>query len=131
MINAKELRLGNIVDYEATFHKITGLASEISSSVWLKGKETVYHVYDHIKPIPLTEDWLSKFGFAKEYENKYLLNKSVIDTYSGSFEFNHVVDSIKGRWVYSCIANIKYVHQLQNLYFALTGEELVIKNHSK
>ena len=23
--------------------------------------------------------------------------------------------------------NVKYVHQLQNLYFALTGEELILK----
>jgi hypothetical protein len=26
--------------------------------------------------------------------------------------------------------NIRYVHQLQNLYFALTGEELTIKNET-
>ncbi len=54
------------------------------------------------KPIPLTEEWLVKF------EQKDL------DLFILEIEVNWNI-------------KIKYVHQLQNLYFALTGEELTIK----
>jgi hypothetical protein len=59
---------------------------------------------DVIKPIPLTEEWLLKFGF----ECVYTLDRS----------FQHL----------DCEYDLEYVHQLQNLYFALTGEELTIKD---
>lgn len=69
-------------------------------------------------PIPITEEWLLKFGYTfKSYGygdgewkqwsfNGYSLN---------SFTCNKTG------------VDLKYVHQLQNLYFALTGEELKIK----
>ena len=66
-------------------------------------------------PIPLTEEWLIKFGFIKVWNNYrlkplgYLIDNRLITV--GSNYLRH----------------IKYVHQLQNLYFALTGEELQLK----
>jgi hypothetical protein len=57
----------------------------------------------YYKPILLTEEWLLKFGFVKDKLTNY-------DWYKGDFEI--------------CIHDIKHVHQLQNLYHALTGEEL-------
>ena len=75
------------------------------------------------KPITLTEEWLVKFGFKKvkrqnviQYENEYSLSHEF--NQDGIFEF-HIDD---GTWI-AC----KYVHKLQNLYFALTGEELEIE----
>lgn len=78
---------------------------------------------ENIIPMPLTEGWLLKFGF-KRYINKleydYRLGDLGIcydiddDVY---FVFNNSLD---------CQRGFKYVHQLQNLYFALTGEELTI-----
>jgi len=81
----------------------------------------------YIKGIPLTEEWLEKFGF-EEYINFYngwSCNKFLC-VLSG---MNH--PSVDGCTIYGfneeSICNLKYVHQLQNLYFALTGEELTIK----
>lgn len=90
-------------------------------------------------PIPLTEEWLLKFGF---HEDNYGLFEKVKNNaeYKSGCEIEVwikqcIIDS-DIVWDY-CIgedisnvthlAYIKYVHQLQNLYFALTGQELTIK----
>jgi hypothetical protein len=72
---------------------------------------------DKLKPIPLTEEWLLKFGFDK-IDFQFIKNGIKLFPirdlyYRGNFPIK---------------SDIKYVHQLQNLFFALTGEELTIKN---
>ena len=71
------------------------------------------------QPIPITEEWLIKFGFeSNPYQDRYELG----DLY---FECN------KTRGVTELYINgfghIKHVHQLQNLYFIGYGTELIIK----
>lgn len=97
------------------------------------------------KPIPLTPEILERCGFKKEKEQKF---NGVIESYAlkvnvkGSNEniihFNipgktNIKDresyrfgnyTVNGYWGSS---NFKYLHQLQNLYQSLTGQELVIK----
>ena len=73
---------------------------------------------EDVKPIPLTEEWLLKFGF--EYSD---LNGD-----SGLWKIPPF--QIYGKYnqfIYDYKLDVNYVHQLQNLYFALTGEELTIK----
>jgi len=90
-----------------------------------------------IVPIPLTEEWLIKFGFETEQKNKslfiikcdeYVMRVSV-NTFSGNLENSYVwfVSVLTGYASRPVTIFYKYVHQLQNLYFALTGEELTIK----
>ena len=86
------------------------------------------HTYgDSVKPIPLTEEWLLKFGLE---ENDYTYIKGVHQkVFSGlmKFEFNETLKN----WEFSVgyitdITRILYVHELQNLYWCLCGEELYI-----
>ena len=85
-------------------------------------------VSQEIKPIPLTEDWLLKFGFngSKEefmFGNNNTHRLTFVNDISG---WQHRIVSLSGNTaIYD--ATIKHVHQMQNLYFALTGEELTIK----
>jgi hypothetical protein len=105
-----DLRIGNLVLSK-------GVPVQIEEIMW----ETVRYCFgefpiDYVEPIPLTEEWLLKFGFVSNpYEDRY--EKGTI----------HIeCDKTKGAtylWVEN-MPHIKYVHQLQNLYFALTGEEL-------
>jgi hypothetical protein len=99
----KELRIGNLVMKE------TGYIFE-ADFITLR----VPHNYFGI---PLTEEWLLKFGFAVTdglFGNKY---RKSIDLYTMKDKsIGFVFDDY-------CIT-IQYVHQLQNLYFALTGQEL-------
>ena len=69
------------------------------------------------KPIPLTEQWLIDFGFKKH------TTMDIYPTYSlNNVNINDGVVYIVG---FGFVNYIKYVHQLQNLYFALTGIELI------
>lgn len=78
------------------------------------------NVFDY-ELIPLTKDWLKKLGFERmEKINIWIKDKIQIGSYRSGY--------------YLCVGielklskKIKYVHQLQNLYFALTEKELILK----
>lgn len=108
-MKANELRIGNWV-FNGQNIQVTPKQIEWFSE----------GVYD-LLPIELTEEWLLKFGFSK-WKNKNNFSKGSFIVYTLSKKGFHY-----GRK--SLRVELKYVHQLQNLYFALTGEELKIKNN--
>lgn len=71
------------------------------------------------KPIPLDTDWLEKFGF----------NYNDLNGDSGHWQKPHfeILEGEEDGFSYDYKLIVKYVHQLQSLYFDLTGEELQIK----
>lgn len=80
----------------------------------------IHEGYINHKPIPLTEEWLLKFGF-EVYEFDHKAN-----------QYRHgnrllVIRDENCFYDYGADILVKYVHQLQNLYFTLTGEELEVK----
>ena len=85
--------------------------------------------YDY-RPIQLTEEWLVKFGFEIGKKN-YSLNVGM-ELFDYAVKDKFCIWGGKPGW---CIVElphigqyyIQYVHQLQNLYFALIGEELTIQ----
>ena len=87
-------------------------------------KDKLFFQGEEMQPIPLTEEWLSKFGFIKEviiedgitYNHYYNGNPIELYGYDAQIYFDKGWDT-----------ELKYVHQLQNLNFALTGNELNIK----
>lgn len=79
----------------------------------------IHEGYINHKPIPLTEEWLLKFGFKSIQDGWYEYSNSNI-----TFSWN--IYDRQLRFLGEPF-NIQYVHQLQNLYFALTGEELEVK----
>lgn len=76
-----------------------------------------------ITPILLTEEWLLKFGF--EIDKDLVFYKMVARKGHISLPFDK--DKKWKYWSNLLKIEIQYVHQLQNLYFALTGSELEIK----
>lgn len=90
--------------------------------------------------IPLTEEWLERFGFKSEtYKDGYIgidvkLSRSNMTTQFVLSKPRQAVDTCEyfhwnfsqGRWpMYN---EFRYVHELQNFFFALTGSELELKN---
>lgn len=121
MIQANELRIGNYVKFLNTEIQVTGISNRFAATL-IETKQFIDSKLFHYKPIPLTEEWLIKFGFIKDGKE---FNKWCGDyEYSFSFEYGFVFGQLVD---YSHEIKIKHVHQLQNLYFALTGEELTIK----
>jgi hypothetical protein len=102
-MKASELRIGNIVRYGANNRVL-------DAELFLQ----LLKYTTPFEPIPLTEEWLLKFGF--EFTNGY-----------GFKIFGNWLQKEDDVYFYNVNGNfvqINYVHQLQNLYFVLTGEEL-------
>ncbi len=110
-MKANELRIGNLCDSDGSILTIRAkhiLNLEINESGWCT------------KPLILTEEWLVTFGFRKHgiFFSNNTPHQIAFD--NNKFWFMGLVLPIGG-------IELKYVHQLQNLYFALTGEELELK----
>ena len=71
-----------------------------------------------LQPIPLTEEWLLKFGYELS-QGHYIISGHLI------WKCNDLLMCDKNGIV------LKHVHQLQNLYFSLTGCELEINLNNK
>ena len=123
----EELMYGNkllFLNEVVTFSHISQIRED--GVFWIKTIESKIDSKSfHFKPIPLTEEWLLIFGFKKR-KNRHLFhweNKIVISEYKDEFEnFFYPKTGYDIRFS----NEIKYVHQLQNLYFALTGAELTV-----
>lgn len=109
-MKAAELRIGNITKRIKTGEVFTVIAIDISS---------VAHGMLALEGLPLTEEWLLKFGFEKKSEGKFEHNVNPLIIYKNERMGFYYGEAIG--------ISHNYVHQLQNLYFALTGEELTIK----
>ena len=110
-MKSTELRLGNYVySCKGGIETIVGMVAF--------GIEVTF------EPIPLTKEWLLKFGFnANRYNDEFELYPLMFDCeYTDHGEWNISYDG------HPLSTEVKYVHQLQNLYFALTGEELTLKS---
>ena len=114
-MKASELRLGNYVD-------LFGKVAYITKSDF---SETDYGIaIESGKPIPLTEEWLLRFGFnwldqVDGYRKEHIEHTISMDLLPIENSKEFAVE-----WDYNWLNSIKHVHQLQNLYFALTGDEL-------
>jgi hypothetical protein len=124
-MTANELRIGNWVYHEPSVNETTNgefIVSEINvfDENSINGLES-----SDVKPIPLTEEWLVKFGFKNRGLRTTEQRPFFLFTNNGKgFTYRDGYISFVGVTVEK---PIMHVHTLQNLYFALTGEELTLK----
>lgn len=142
-MNPSELRIGNWVYWtkKNTPRQITLVSDSIIHTKPL----SLIEDFSDLKPIPLTEQWLIDFGMEMptnedpifehgkgEYNdcfNPFIkTSQSLIDA---SFEYDGKefwADS-NGFWfkIMHTYTHVEYVHQFQNLIFALTGKELTLQ----
>ena len=120
-MKAEELRIGNFIENAAhNYIKITGYdIGMLSESKLSMGS---------CSAIPLTPEILEKAGFESndiddnwtiyEDEEKWIAGMN-IKPHRNGYCFNPYGNEVLGVQCY-------YLHQLQNLYYALTGQELTI-----
>ena len=128
MIKANELRIGNYILFKQ-FGKGKGKIGQMKPGDFGRvgcddPEESEYH------PISLTPEWLALCGLvAGEIRFSYHTHISVRPYQTA------IQGVFPGEWQVTLISavphplgtRIKYLHQLQNLYYILTGEELQIK----
>jgi len=137
MIEAKELNEGNFVIYNGVMMKVSEkrspkpLADKKYSDKYIielfDGSGLIDCTLNEIEPIPLTEYILLELEkIEKKADGLFILK----------LHFNYEIRIIEGKkgytfWVQNTMisASIDHLHQLQNLYFTLTNEEL--KNKRK
>lgn len=125
-MDSKELRIGNWVKYKDAF-------TRIEDGVDIDASEAY-------SPIKISEEWLLSFGFI-DYRTlpHRSTKKAYYDIEIGCYLREWNLDSkhsklrllfIEGDRFHNVISPgngsvwVRYVHQLQNLFFALTGREL-------
>jgi hypothetical protein len=137
-MNANELRIGNWINEQGLELQVGMIRQDL---------------FDGSEPIPITKEWLERFGFTfddsksfSEYFNKSLGNvksyvrgsvwfcshfdwmchKEEIASKRGWYVGRRNTNARYNGWNYSDSGEVEYVHQLQNLYFAITGTELIL-----
>lgn len=126
-LKAEDLRIGNWIHYlsnegkkEVKVSALQFVDGEVRAAFPFKSVLKQSPWYD-LQPIQLNSEILEKFGF--EYHNSLLLGERWV------IEGKMCIQPKKGRfWFLSNNGEVQldYLHQLQNLFFALTGEELTI-----
>lgn len=131
-LRAKELRIGNYVIFNTNDKPFPITAAGLLELSQIEGKPNPYFY----EPIPLTTEWLRKFGFVfedigtnpTEEEKRYRYAEIgfgskcfgiVFDTEKCTFTLQNVVGEL---------VEYQYVHHLQNVYYWNTFRELVIKD---
>lgn len=139
-MNAQELRLGNLVYFTDIPFKV----KEISNSFITcdRGRGDCDFSINNLKPIPLTAEWLERFGFEKwtwcndaAFIPLFFGDSMYCRFYNDMWHIKRMKVERDSKGVYGKTqskyilpkGNIKYVHQLQNLYFSLCSKELKYK----
>ena len=129
---AHELRLGNYInaldDYDQAIASQVIALSDGSAYIDEYGNRVLFYTLNgeyapeqcSIEGINITEEWLKGFdfdlGWIIEHNTEFICLFREGDSFYYSADMHHHTS-----------VPIKYVHQLQNLYFALTGKELTLK----
>ena len=120
-MEANEIRVGNWLNdprqYDPKFFPKT-------DNGYFKATARDIQYADEFEPIQLTEEILLKCGFYKTgITELYLLTDTIKISW---IEEDPTVIEINSENIYSHIINCEFLHQLQNIYFILKGQELEI-----
>jgi hypothetical protein len=117
---ANQVRIGNWVE-------ILGNSRRLDFFTTIQPSSFSVNIDKDYKAIPLDEEWLLDFGFKREPEIGEFIDGPVYCFYYP--EYRILIDSNFEFYNGIFTQRIDFVHQLQNLVYALTGTELVYKNN--
>lgn len=154
-----ELRIGNLVtdEFYDSFKTIItveslndkGINLEVESSDDLPEMQShwiePYYTFDKLRGIPLSPEWLERFGFnrlphfnimdnlIKDIGRRRILSIGAVGTANEMLWLCEVnatdpneIDDLVCLWNFDYDGRL-YVHHLQNIHHSLTGEELTLK----
>lgn len=137
MIDVRELRIGNVFKTSDCENFRVGEIYKKEDGLYRTENDIdcnesfLYGVVEDLQPIPLTEELLVKCGM-NECDDACFVRYAYRN---GKFKMNIMICGLK-KYILSindienrcqiCNVEVKYLHQLQNIYFDLTGKELEV-----
>jgi hypothetical protein len=115
-MKAAELRIGNYIN----------ISKEVCKMQLVNFADIHYtDSFENYEPIPLTEEWLLKLGFDKLDKAHFkIIQKDIFNSlFTITLDENEIFKfDFQGFWY-----QLEFLHQLQNLFYCLCGEELKTK----
>jgi hypothetical protein len=138
-MESRELRIGNLVSlrtpaqspikgYVVSIGKVSIIKQNKITVIFFNGPHHSLSIETY-RPIKLDEKWLLEFGFDKQ---EYMRGYIGIDTCNINFiltepnEFNEYYTFHFKSGSVQIFKKLKYVHQLQNLFYELYDQELIL-----
>ena len=132
----QELRIGNLINDTNDFTmQVVGLFKD-EVLLDFEGNQGDVFVYtgkelEVLKPIPITEEYLIRLGFQRKSRGKdfvwvhdYYMFSNVKSGWYFDFRFDGLINFCFGKLF---VKEFRFVHQLQNFYFDMTGDEITFK----
>jgi hypothetical protein len=143
-VSVSDLRIGNLIGLGGSICNVVEIQKNIFYVEDEHGAEFKNTTTD-LKPILLTEEWLLKLGFEKIESSNFDYQLQVQNSISSGQEESYIwvdLGDVEEEWAdwdfprtsivtesYWIKTNAKSIHQLQNLYFSITGKELKLKEN--
>lgn len=134
-MEVKDLRVGNVINfpfinkdvYVLGVNAYEGINGDILYKISTIEDSNLYcEPISVFKPIPISEQWLLEFGFKKIDYHRF----KIVTSETADFHYTYSIHDNCFRYYVNdtivCISTIFDVHELQNLYFALTQTELTL-----
>ena len=122
VLKESDLRIGNFIKVISSTKTFDPFITQAKGCDIVRIEEKSFNYWNY-EPVVLNEDWLLKFGFKKT------IGTSECNFTNGSY--NIFINSLGEVNFYffkesDWYQKLNYVHELQNLYFSLTGSELTV-----
>lgn len=119
-MESNEFRIGNLINFNGKEIEVRSIFDKGIHDQDFNGIG-----YDEIEPILISEAFLIKVGFKEDEFGNFENDSRLILFKIEGYDFYTV------QWGSSvCGGKTIFIHELQNLYFALTGTELTYENKS-
>ena len=119
-----DLRLGNKLLITDTNEVCTIISFSGKYILYDSGTRSGQALFKCFEPIPLTKEWFAKLGM--KYYSLPTKSDNKIGYYTLKYGNRFKINSSNGKYSFlNFRKEIKYVHELQNLYYVLTEKELL------
>lgn len=125
-MEAKNFRVTNLIYNDRIVNAIIFIGFDSVELITPQGNSITARL-ELIKPIPLDKEWIEKLGGKTANGTTYISVTNLKAELHFEFFGQEVVTTIKSQFSDLILDPIKYVHNLQNLFFALANDELKYK----
>jgi hypothetical protein len=133
MVEIKELRIGNFVKDKngkliVVDSIVTAEGEGINAGILYNGCIPDYYQQD-IFPIELSNEFLIKLGFKQDIDEDFIIENGrlaliLVEDEQQNWSVRYREDIGMPYMAFNINTPMDYLHQLQNLYYCLTGEDL-------